>query len=306
MDEDVLTKNIEHFFNEGYTTVISTGAPFTQLYFIAKFKSQHPALKFIADLRDPWTKQDWSYGFQTIDQRRKDEEQKREKYVMEQADVVLTVADQMTRDLSQYVPQSTKFHTLHNGFDPLEIEAKTKQASRKLNFAYTGNLYEGAMGQLDSLVKGLEKIKEEKPGLFPSLSFDFYGNVPPEFSSKTKHLSVIKHHGNVSLEQAHQAIKNADVAMLFLIDKLNYSMSTKFFEYLAMDRSILLFSTEGDTSKYITQQKIGWYYDAEVFLALVDRLLDFKVTGASFDLPSTFDKEQFNIDQLCTKLESLL
>ncbi len=64
-------------------------------------------------------------------------------------------------------------------------------------------------------------------------------------------------HGLKSKDIVYKEILKSDGCLLFLTDDINYSFSSKFCDYIALKKPIIVFSNNGLTSKYIDENKIG-------------------------------------------------
>ena len=306
LDEKTIVKCIENKIADGYATVISTGAPFTQLYYIAKLKKKRNDFHFIADLRDPWTLQNWSYGFQHIEPKRRKIEEDRELFMLKHADKVITVLPRMSSDFSEMIEDNQKISTIYNGFDPVEFGSKNiLNNSKKIKLVFAGNYYDSALHHIQSLVNCLGELKNNDPEIYDLFQFDFYGSAPSAFFSIVKEEENIRHHGFVPSNEVSGILAAADLGMLFLIDGFNYSLSTKFFEYIAQNKSILLFAKKGDTSAFIEENKIGWHFKADVAIELFKDIVMAKKSGR-IGLNTHFKRDNFSLPHLTDKVEEIL
>ncbi|MFT5228191.1 MAG: glycosyltransferase involved in cell wall biosynthesis [Urechidicola sp.] len=259
-----LFTRLKEKLDEGYDTVIATGAPFQYLYYLTETISRYPKVKFIADIRDPWANNKTAYGFESLSEKRQIEVLDFEEKVMNRFDHVVTVYDATTKYFAGVSQKKAKFHTIPNGydqedFDNLDLPVKTK--SEKINFVLTGSLYNHALNVFTSFIESLKELKNKHPKVFGSLEFNFFGRTNRLYDSYF-HDEDLKdtlfHHGMIPIDQVFLNIQKADVCLLFLTDDMNYSKSTKFFEYMAQRRKIAVFSTLGETGKEVSQKNIGY------------------------------------------------
>ncbi len=296
---------------EGYDTVIATGAPFQYLYYLTELIPDFPNVKFIADIRDPWANNKTAYGFETLSDERKKEVLHFEQQVMSKFNHVVTVYDETTSYFKNRSLGKTAFHTVSNGYDSEDFSSHQfieKKKSDHLRFVLTGSLYDPALHIFRSFVDELKELSVSHPNVFKSLRFDFYGrkntNYAPFFDDPLLK-DTLYHHGMVSIEEVYQNINEADICLLFLTDDMNYSKSTKFFEYIAQRRKIAVFSTPGETGKEVTQQKIGYAMSpGNIQEGFIKIHSDWTKDNLSF--PTDFDSSHFEVADLTKRYLALI
>ena len=259
-----LFTRLKEKLEEGYDTVIATGAPFQYLYYLSETISHYPNVNFIADIRDPWANNKTAYGFDSLSDKRQKEVLNFEEKVMSRFDHVVTVYDATTQYFSGVSQGKAKFHTIPNGydqedFDNLDFPAKAK--AEKIKFVLTGSLYDAALHIFKSFIDSLKELKKDHLEVFNSFEFNFFGRTNRSYDPYFQDDDLKKtlfHHGLIPIEEVYSHIHEADVCLLFLTDDMNYSKSTKFFEYIAQRRKIAVFSTPGETGKEVAKKNIGY------------------------------------------------
>ncbi|MCH8902356.1 MAG: hypothetical protein IIA45_00330 [Bacteroidetes bacterium] len=255
---------IEKEIANGYNNLIVTCAPFIQAYLLSNLKNKFPEINFIVDFRDPWANNKTSYGFTSLSKKRMNFEINAEKKVINKADYIISVSENMTeyfKHISHHASTNkNKFVTIVNGFDRHDLPEKTNEKipGDKLRLIFTGTLYIKAMHLFQEFIGALNNIKKNSPHLYKIFQFDFYGDVPDSFFDLVQNHEAIRYGGVIPLDQVHYKIARSHLGMLFLTDDLNYSFSTKFYEYLANDTPIVCFSKKGKTSEFIAENKIGY------------------------------------------------
>ena len=216
-----------------------------------KIKNKYPAIKWIADLRDPWTdiyyyKQFYpTFISKYIDQ-------KLEESVLKNADKIITVGDSLKNLFSLKIKGTeSKTEVITNGYDEDDFSGITATIPEIFTITYVGTLSDiyPVSGFLDSL-----KIFKEKGNEF---KFRFIGTV----SQNQKELirTVI---GDSSLEfipyvEHIEAIKflfKTSVLLLIIPDhQSNKSIITgKIFEYIASGKPIICIGpVDGDAARII-------------------------------------------------------
>lgn len=288
--EEIIKKN-------GIKNVIATGGPFHTLYHAAKLKEFFPDINLILDYRDQWVDNESFMGMKTIGEERLKKEKELEQFALDKADHVITVAEEMTKNVQKRSQNSNcSFHTILNGFDSEELTpTKEPLSSSELpKLVFTGTLYDG-----------LEKV------LFPffdevakrNIILDFYGTSPKEYQSyvKDKAYNNIRFHGTIPLQEVYKKIATADYCCLFLNDDHLFSTSTKYFEYLGMKKRILVVSNPGRLQKFVEENKIGYGLKPQNNFAELELAIDKK----SDPFPD-FDVEKFSTKAATKKLMDLL
>lgn len=257
-----IVKSTEAAIREGYRNIIVSCGPFSTAAFIAELKPKYPELNFMLDLRDPWTTNQTSFGFSGLSPKRMAIEKGKEKFSTETYNYVMTVSDEMTDYFYSISGRNDKEHffTLINGFDADDFAERTNEqrSDGKLRFVFTGTLYNKSMHIFKEFCDILRELEKENAPVFNALRFDFYGTVPSSFFEMCDNLNNVRFHGTLPMQKVYSEIRNSDIAMLFLTDDLNYSFSTKFYEYISQKIPIAVFSREGNTGQFVVEQRLGY------------------------------------------------
>jgi glycosyltransferase involved in cell wall biosynthesis len=297
---------VQKKLNEGFDTIICTAAPFHYLGEVAQLKVKFSSVNFIADFRDPWANNRISYGISDLNQKRLHEEKHLESSVFESFDYLICVDTIHETYIKGLNINPNKIKVIPNGFDPEDfsnIDTKKKQNSR-INIVFTGSLYSKALTHLEALYKLLLGDKDLKQ----EFVFNFYGSIPKEahylFDNKALQSTLI-FHGKVSLKEVGEKIVTSDLAMLFLTDDLNYTKSTKFYEYIHLRKKIAVFSKYGPISQYIVNNKIGYSIEPR---NIRESLLKIKKDyhKDNLNVPQDYSIEKYSIPTLLNNLTNLL
>jgi glycosyltransferase involved in cell wall biosynthesis len=243
-------------------TVVTTSPPHSTQLIGLKLRRKFK-IRWIADLRDPWTDIYYYDQFRHTGLARKID-QNLERKVVENADLLLTVSEDVKRIFSgkTQLPAGEKIFVVPNGFDEEDFLIKPVKSESKMVITYTGTISESydvdglllAIGQLD------EKIKQD-------LLFRFVGKVPSSIAQKFESAGL-------STELVGYVDHSKSIEYLFLSDLLlmvvprvknNKGIITgKFFEYLASQRPVLAIGpTDGDLAKIIKNTECGQLFDYE-------------------------------------------
>ena len=88
-----LIPEVEKHIDNGYTNIVATGGPFDFLKSIVNLKVKYININVSIDIRDPWTNNETAFGFDTLSKSRLIYEQISERSVVEKADNIISVSD---------------------------------------------------------------------------------------------------------------------------------------------------------------------------------------------------------------------
>tara|TARA_B100000768_G_scaffold103512_1_gene96229 strand:+ start:1054 stop:2292 length:1239 start_codon:yes stop_codon:yes gene_type:complete len=262
-----LLKKVEYYINLGYNNVLVSIAPFHLATYVSDIILKYPKVNFIVDFRDPWVGNKTSYGYYSLNEKRKSIEKNSEKQVVERFNNIVSVSDSITTVLKNKYPNSKAlFTTIPNGFDRedyshLEFK-KIISSESKIRLVFSGTFYDSAEKYLTLLSKWLEEFKALNKEIYNSIHIDFFGTMNIQNSIFNIHKNVI-FHGLKSKDIVYKEILKSDGCLLFLTDDINYSFSSKFCDYIALKKPIIVFSNKGFTSKYIDENNIGHSFSFE-------------------------------------------
>jgi glycosyltransferase involved in cell wall biosynthesis len=289
-----LLQQVEKFVREGYHNIVVSIGPFFYSSFFEEIKTKYPGVNLILDVRDPWTNNKTSFGYATLEPKRFRIEKEAEKKVAGFYDHIVSVADDMgAYFITEYAVPEHKIATIKNGFDREDIPPSEIQAGNVKNIVFTGNLYEKAETAFRMLSDQLKHLKKENPEIFKQYAFHFYGEIHPSMKNHfDKELNLFFHH-KIPLKEVYEKISNASACLLFLTDDLNYSFSTKFYEYLSLEKPILVFSKPGKTGEFVEQHQIGRQMSGDNLLEVLTSLDEKKYYSQSVDI-SAYDVKQLS------------
>ena len=244
-------KAVEILEKENIDTVITTSPPHsTQLIGLKLKETQN--IKWIADLRDPWT-DIYYYKSMLHTKWAKQKDLNYEKRVIEKSDKVVVVSDsikQLLLNKSNLVKES-KIHIIPNGFDDDDFLVSSKNNNSKFLLSYVGTITKDYP---------LESIKKSISNLNINLEFTGKADEPTkillnEVASFNNH---VKHKESINLLLA------SDMLLLVIPKIANNKgiLTGKLFEYLGARKPILCIGpTDGDAAKIIEECKAGKTFD---------------------------------------------
>ncbi|NQY09173.1 MAG: hypothetical protein HRT71_06615 [Flavobacteriales bacterium] len=147
--------------------LVTTGAPFSLLYYGAKFKKSEKKIKYVIDFRDPWT---WGvlYGIPTLSPRKKKLQDNMEREAMDACDVACTPTENMCDFLMQKYPANAeKVYLLPHAFEPEKFPPVTEDDKIE-GFIYGGTLY----GEVEESFMSIDRVIKAHPEI--NFKWDIY------------------------------------------------------------------------------------------------------------------------------------
>ena len=261
-------------------TVIISSPPFHYAYHVLQLKDKYPFVKFIVDYRDEWTFNN-IHGYAIIGKARQAYEQYLEKYVCEKADYILSPAEDI---INQYLKQrypllSKKMILLNHSFDKDDFpDTGMTHKNSSISFAYAGTMY-AAESFFQNIHLFLDRLSEKYPLIFNKVDIKFYtiGEfVYPDILQKYSDKLQINY--NVPANRLFQELKTVHYLFIFYNERAKNYFTTKFAEYLYLQKPLLYYGPEGKVSEYITTHKLGIHLKDGLFAEQLIHLLENKHT----------------------------
>ncbi len=255
-------------------TVITTSPPHSTQLIGLKLKKRLK-IKWIADLRDPWT--DIYYYSQFMHTPiAKAIDKNYERNVLEKADHIIVVSKGMKKGFFSKtdINISRKITVIPNGFDLEDFQINEAiDADKYFNILYTGTIT--SLYGVGILIDALSEIKEQNP----QIRLKFVGTADRDIRNLV-HMNKLESittfipymvHGDLI---AH--LRNASVLLLCIPDmeKNEGIITGKLFEYLAARRPILCIGpVEGDAAAIINENEAGKVFGYDDKKGITDFLL---------------------------------
>lgn len=250
-------KACELIENEGIKHIITTSPPHSTQLIGLRIKKKYPKIKWIADLRDPWTDiYYYKLFYPTVISKWIDG--KLEKSVLKKADKIITVGPSLKNLFSQKIKGTAeKTEVITNGYDEKDFAGLVPYTPRIFTISYIGTLsdaypIEGFMAALNTFkLRGNDFILR------------FIGTVSPkqkEFILSSVDQSYIEFISSVNHGTAIRYMVESSVLLLIIPDhKSNRSIITgKLFEYVASRKPILcLGPVNGDAANILALYGYG-------------------------------------------------
>jgi len=234
--------------SEKFDAVISTGPPHSMHLIARGLKQKHPALKWIADFRDPWTNIDF-YNQLKLTVRADRKHRKLEKSVLEEADKVVSVGYIMAKELKE-ITQNADVEVIPNGYDHLEF-TEHAQLTSSFSIMHLGSMNRDRNPEV--LWRSLADLKSQ--GLKPLVKIIGQTDVSVKASIQKYELKdQVVFEDFVPHKEAIMKMKSAHVLLLVVNNTPNAAgiLTGKVFEYLGAQRPIIAIGPEeGDVKKLL-------------------------------------------------------
>jgi glycosyltransferase involved in cell wall biosynthesis len=251
-------------------TVVTTSPPHSTQLIGLKLKQKFN-IRWIADLRDPWTDIYYYNQFNHTALARK-VDQNFERKVVENADLLVTVSEDVKRIFAEKsrFPIAEKTVVIPNGFDEEDFRVSNVPAETRKVITYTGTISEAY--DVDCFLEALSGLNES---LKSNLLIRFVGKVPPSVEKKFRGTGLeVELVGYVDHSKSIEYLFRSDLLLLVLPKVKNNRgiLTGKFFEYLASQKPVLAIGpTDGDLAKIVQDTNCGKLFD----YADVDGMLQF-------------------------------
>ncbi|HAQ20156.1 MAG TPA: hypothetical protein DCR40_13140 [Prolixibacteraceae bacterium] len=284
-------------------TVVTTSPPHSTQLIGLKLKQKFN-IRWIADLRDPWTDIYYYDQFKHTALARKID-QNYERKVVENADLLIMVSEDVKRIFVEksMLPIADKTVVIPNGFDEDDFRINNLQADTRKIITYTGTIseaydVEGFLNAL-SLIDGFMKSQ---------ILIRFVGKVPHSVGQKFQDTGLeIEFAGYVDHAKSIEYLLRSDL-LLLVIPKVKNNrgiLTGKFFEYMASQKPILAIGpTDGDLAKIIRETRCGKLFDYEDSEGMFDFIQENMTNPGTVSDPETV--AEYSRKQLTRKIAQIL
>lgn len=261
---------------ENIDTVLTTSPPHSAQLIGLKLKKKYN-LKWIADMRDPWTDIYYYNEFNHLPFAKR-LDLKYERLVLENADRIVTVSKQIKKlflNKSSDIDPS-KISVIPNGYDDEDFKLTNRFFSPSPNeefiITYTGTLAESYNPKV--FFTALKNIATK----FPKIKLRFVGNISSSVVDDIKKISLgdnIELIPDVSHDQSIENLLNSIILFLVIPEIKNDKgiLTGKLFEYLAARKPIVCIGPiDGDAASIINECGAGKVFDRSKEAELTDYL----------------------------------
>ena len=237
--------------------ILTTSPPHSTQLIGLKLKKKFPAIRWIVDLRDPWTDiYYYSKFYPSLFSRKLD--LCYERSVLKKSDEIITVGNTLKNSFSQAQKiDENKITVITNGFDESDYTTVTSIRPGKLIITYVGTISESY--PVAGLIGALKDLHEKKIDYTLRITGDLSQNIRNLITSDIP-ASSVEFTPYLEHSLAVKSIMDSSVVVLIIPDhKSNKGILTgKLFEYLASGVPILcLGPADGDAAGIIARAKAG-------------------------------------------------
>ncbi|MDX5427904.1 MAG: glycosyltransferase, partial [Bacteroidota bacterium] len=238
--------------------VITTSPPHSTQLIGMKLKSRY-GIKWICDLRDPWTDIYYykSLGHSPISRAF---DKKLEKAVLSTADHILTVSDSLIDLFLEKSPTLRRegFTLIPNGYDEDDFSSiEEVKSTGELLITYTGTM--SGIYRPETLFQSLRSALDATPGIHARLQI--VGHIAEDIMEQIKSLDLsVDYLGMVPHDKVVIYQQSADILLLVIpaIENAKGILTGKIFEYLATRNQIVCLGPEdGDAAAILERTKLG-------------------------------------------------
>jgi glycosyltransferase involved in cell wall biosynthesis len=236
---------------EGINHVITTSPPHSSQLIGLKLKKRFPGIKWIADLRDPWTDiYYYNLFYPTFVARYIDACYERN--VIRKADRIISVGKSLAEIIaSKNRGMSSNIHIIPNGFDEDDFRDIKVRTPERFTITYAGTLSEAY--PLKAFLTALDTIS----GKGFDFLLRFVGTVPESIISGIRNSVGSENIEFIPFTSHTESISymaNSSILLLIIPDHKNNKtiITGKLFEYIAARKPVLLIGPEdGDAADYL-------------------------------------------------------
>jgi glycosyltransferase involved in cell wall biosynthesis len=233
--------------------IFSTSAPYTAHLIARELKRRYGSL-WIADFRDEWSQNPY---LSTVTGYHLQRHQKAEQLVLNEANVIISVTDSITKGLKTIAPASgAGFFTIPNGFDPEDFAGLVSVTNKQWTLTHVGTLNQAREQLLIPVIKALKDLIARGIIPLPEVKLQLIG-VGDWRNSEFTSLEWVETKGYLCHAEALAVVNSCSLAIL--AESNPAAFTGKIFEYLALQRPILgLVHPESPAAQLIKEAHAGW------------------------------------------------
>lgn len=248
---NVITKEGKKVIDKEKPQIIFSTSPPHSVQLGAKKLAISTGLKWVVDMRDPWTDGFWLKSLpRTSYAQRKDS--KLELSVLSKADSVTTISETWVKMFMNKV--ENKYHALPNGYDQSDFDRAEAKKSTAFKIVHSGSLRESQIP-----TRFFEDLKELIQNGYGDIELHCFGSLHPDAISLIEELGISDHvirHGYVNHSVIISELKGAQVLLMLVPDTEDNKgiLPGKLFEYIGSGNYILGIGPRGGEAESIISE----------------------------------------------------
>ncbi|MBD0405419.1 glycosyltransferase [Flammeovirga sp. EKP202] len=253
----------EYLENNHVDAIFTEGPPHSVTLIGARLKEKFN-IPWLSDYQDPWTQIDY-YKELILTPWADQYHHKLEKFCFDQADATVIVSKAWKKDLEDIGAHNV--HTIPWGFDPNDFSEIENIDANNSKFIMTHLGLAGHDRVPNELMEAVVELAKESEEFKEKFQLQFIGQIDKEILDcfeENKPLGVFKHIPQLSRNEALKHGKESSVLLLLLnkADNASGRIPGKLFEYLALDRNILLLGNKkGNSAEIVLETNMGTCFE---------------------------------------------
>ena len=287
-------------------TILISSPPHSSQLIGLKLKKEFPHLKWVADLRDPWT--DIYYYKELLHTNwAKKKDLALEKKVLERADSILVVSNYIKYAFAEKSLKINvdKIHVLPNGFDENDFAKEEIKSEDKFYITYVGTMADSYKPTV--FFESLSKLISANN--LNNLVFRFVGSVPQHIKDQLQTLNISSEFiGHVKHQDAVKFMKQTNLLLLVIPDAPGSEgiLTGKLFEYLGAKKRIIgIGPSNGDAATIIRSCNAGEMFDRTDKKQLQEWLLN-EINHDNRHLINQAEVSKYTRKELTQQLSSII
>ncbi len=270
-----LKKAVEIIRAEKIDTIVISSPPHSSQFIGLKLKKRFPSLKWIADLRDPWTDIYYykelrhTYPARLLDKHY-------EKEVLERCDVAVVVSSEIKRMFLKKSQQldEAKIVVIPNGFDTTDFEAGVEPEKNYFVLSYIGTIADNYEPEI--LFSSFREVINKNPDV--DIRLRFVGSASGKVRDLTRKYELenrVEMISHVSHQEAIHYMQKSSMLLLLIPAVVNDKgiLTGKLFEYIGSGRPVVgIGPPDGDASRIMDESKSGKMFGRNQGDLLIDYL----------------------------------
>lgn len=282
--KNLYTKSLEILNSDDEVkTVIVSGMPFEAFLFGYKLKKRKPDISWIPDYRDEWT------TFQDLEK-----ESMMNKLILKynkffekkwssNCHFFITVSENWAQNIGKFIKKEGK--VVMNGYEPYFIESETTQTNNNIfKICYNGTIY--SIQDFSILISSVKKMIEKFEDKI-HIELKFIGlteqdpNIVKIRAQLGKHSDCLELVQRIPKKELITEMANSDLMLMTKYGKVKGWFPVKLFDYLMIEKPILLCPTDDDCiEKFIIDTNSGYFAnDEESCCLILQELISTKLEG---------------------------